>query len=210
MVAWVIIHFAASVIPTRKSPTNIKQVASIAFDFGLLAAGLAGLGNHVWYLRDTQYVKLAQVSRSLVFSSLFLFRGPDADFMQYAWALEILYTPAIWLAKASLLFQLIRIFTPTRSGPIYLACHTLIWGNLAFYISIFFSIIFECHPIWEVWNPSYESHCINRNMLLVVSSAVNMFSDLLNLLLPIWATWHLQIAPKRKAGIIAIFATGLL
>lgn len=133
--------------------------------------------------------------------------------MQYSWALELLYTPAIWLAKASLLFQLVRIFTPMKSGPVYLACHTLIWGNLAFYISIFFSIIFECRPIWEVWNPSLgldTRHCINRNMLLVVSSAVNVFSDLLNLLLPIWATWHLQMAPKRKAGVIAIFTTGLL
>ena len=97
-----------------------------------------------------------------------------------------------------------------RSGPVHLACHALIWGNLAFYVSIFFSILFECHPIWEVWNPSYEGHCLNRNMLLVVSAAVNIFSDLLNLLLPIWATWHLQMAPKRRAGIIAVFATGLL
>lgn len=101
-----------------------------------------------------------------------------------------------------------------KSGPVYLACHTLIWGNLAFYISIFFSIIFECHPIWEVWNPflglDTSHYCINRNMLLVVSSAVNVFSDIFNLLLPIWATWHLQMAPKRKAGIIAIFTTGLL
>lgn len=166
----------------------IAWVVSIAFNGCLLAAGLAGLGQHVWILRDSEYVKLAQ----------------------YAWALELLYTPAIWLAKASLLFQLIRIFAPMKSGPVYLACHTLIWGNLAFYISIFFSILFECHPIWEVWNPSYEGHCIDRNMVLVVSSAVNIVSDLLNLLLPFWATWHLQMAPKRKAGIVAVFATGLL
>ncbi|CAF9928118.1 hypothetical protein IMSHALPRED_007390 [Imshaugia aleurites] len=166
----------------------VAWAANIAFDFGLLGAGLAGLGNHIWYIQETQYVKLAQ----------------------YAWALEILYTQAIWLAKASLLFQLIRIFTPMKSGALYWAFHILIWGNLVFYSSIFFSLIFECHPIREVWNPSYEGHCINRNMLLVVSSAVNIFSDLLNLLLPIWATWHLQMAPKRKAGIIAIFATGIL
>lgn len=163
-------------------------VASIAFDFCLLAAGLAGLGHHVWYLQKPQYVNLAQ----------------------YAWALELLYTPAIWLAKASLLLQLIRIFTPMKSGFVYWACHTLIWGNLAFYISIFLSILFECYPIWEVWNPAYEGHCINRNLLLVVSNAVNILSDFLNLLLPIWATWHLQMASKRKAGITAIFATGLL
>lgn len=135
---------------------------------------------------------------------------PDSDLTQYSWALEILYTPTIWLAKGSLLFQLIRIFAPLKSGPVYWACHILIWGNLAFYVGTLFSIIFECHPIWEVWNPAYEGHCINRNMVPVVSSAVNIISDLLNLLLPIWATWRLQMAPKRKVGVIAIFAIGLL
>ena len=133
--------------------------------------------------------------------------------MQYGQALELLYTPAIWLAKASLLFQLIRIFTPMKSGPVYLACHILIWGNFAFYVAVFFSIVFDAHPDWELWNPSLgedPSHRIDRHLLVLVSSAVNVFSDLLNLLLPIWATWHLQMAPKRRAGIIAIFTTGLL
>ncbi len=118
--------------------------------------------------------------------------------------------PAIWLAKASLLFQLIRIFSPMKSGPVYWACHTLIWGNLVFYITILFTLIFECHPIDEVWNPYFAGHCMDRNLVLIVSGAVNVFSDLLNLLLPIWATWQLQMAPKRKAGITAIFAIGLL
>ena len=137
-------------------------------------------------------------------------RCSDTDCLQYSWALELLYTPTIWLAKTALLFQLICIFTPMKSGPVYWACHSLIWGNLAFYTAILFSLIFECHPISEVWNPLYGNHCINRNASLIASGAVNVFSDLLNLLLPIWATWHLQMGPRRKAGIIAIFAIGLM
>lgn len=130
--------------------------------------------------------------------------------VQFSWTLELVYTPAIWLAKASLIFQLIRIFAPMKAGAIYWACHALIWGNLAFYISIFFTLLFECHPISQTWNLNYGHHCIDRNLALIVSSAVNIFSDLLNFILPIWATWHLQMAPKRKAGITAVFATGLL
>lgn len=56
--------------PARKGSANAKQAANIAFDFGLLGAGLAGLGNHIWYIQETQYVKLAQVRRILLFSSL--------------------------------------------------------------------------------------------------------------------------------------------
>ena len=99
-----------------------------------------------------------------------------------------------------------------KSGPVYWACHCLIWGNLAFYTGVVLSLIFECHPVQEVWNPFYAEggHCINRNLSLVVTGAVNVFSDLLNLLIPLWAIWHLQMAPKRKAGVMAIFTIGTM
>lgn len=98
-----------------------------------------------------------------------------------------------------------------KSGPMYWLGHALIWVNLALYTAILFTLIFECSPIEKVWNPLYEGgHCINRNTALIVSGAVNVLSDLLNLLLPLWATWHLQMTWKRKAGISAVFATGLM
>ena len=97
-----------------------------------------------------------------------------------------------------------------KSGPIYWACQTLIWGNLIFYVATLFTIVFECYPVHEVWNPNYGGHCINRNTILIVSGAVNIFSDLSNLILPIWAILHLQMALKRKLGITAIFTTGIL
>ena len=122
----------------------------------------------------------------------------------------MLYSPCIWLAKASLIFQLIRIFTPMKSGAVYWACHALIWANLAVYIAVTFTVLFECHPIDATWNPFLASDCISRNVILVISAAVNVFSDLLNFLLPIWAIWHLQMAPERKLGLSAVFATGLL
>ena len=141
---------------------------------------------------------------------LHIYVNAEMHRIQYSWALQMLYVPAIWLAKASLLFQLIRIFTPMKSGPVYWACHTLIWSNLLFYISILLILIFECHPIDKLWKPSNNGYCINRNTVLIASGGVNVFSDLLNLLLPLWAIWHLQMAPKRKLGISAIFATGSL
>lgn len=197
----------------KKPRADSKQVASFAYGILVLVAGLDGLGHHVWDITLAELPKvprLLQVSRRICSPNLSHSRWPGVDSIQFTWALEILYIPAIWLAKSSLLFQLIRIFTPMKSGPVYWACHALIWGNLAFYVSILFVIIFECNPIYEVWNLFYEGHCINRNTVLVASSAVNIFSDLLNLLLPVWATWHLQMAPRRKAGITAIFATGIL
>ena len=97
-----------------------------------------------------------------------------------------------------------------KTGAVYYASHILIWGNLAFYTASFFAIMFECHPIEEVWNIFYGAHCVNRNLIAIVSGAVNVGSDFLSLILPIWAIWHLPMAPKRKAGLSAIFAIGIL
>lgn len=105
---------------------------------------------------------------------------------------------------------MIQIFVSTKSGPLYWAYHILIWGNLAFYISVLLPIIFECHPIWHFWNPSYRDHCINWKKLLVVSSAVNMSSGLLILLLAVWTMSQSQMAHKMKAGVIVILTTGSL
>lgn len=182
----------ASAATGNKDLADSMQVVCSAYSVLILVAVSDGLGHHVW---DTTLAELPKLPKLL----------------QYAWALEIVYIPAIWLAKSALLFQLINIFTPMKSGPVYWACHILIWGNLVFYIAILFTIVFECYPIHYVWDfLHYEGHCIDRNVVLVATGAVNVFSDLLNILLPAWATWHLQMAPKRKAGIIAIFATGIL
>ena len=97
-----------------------------------------------------------------------------------------------------------------KTGSIYRASHMLIWGTLLYYTATMIIIIFECHPVKETWNPITEGHCVNRTLILIVSAAVNVFSDFLILLLPVWAIWHLQMALKRKIGVIAIFATGIL
>lgn len=60
-VAWVSICSAAKSVFTKMTTANAPQVAGIAFSFVLLAAGLAGLGDHIWYLQETQFIKLDQV-----------------------------------------------------------------------------------------------------------------------------------------------------
>ena len=134
----------------------------------------------------------------------------DCGTVQDFWALQTLYPPAIWLAKASLLFQFKRKLAPTKSGPVYWAYHILIWGNLAFYSSVFLATILECHPRHNKWIPSSKGCCVDSRMLLIVSDAINIPSDLMILLLPLWKMWDLRMTSKEKAATAAIFATGLL
>ena len=122
----------------------------------------------------------------------------------------MLYCPVVWFAKAAVLVQLLRIFTPNKSGPVYWTIHSLLWGNLALYIALFFAVAFECSPESRIWDPDLTTgSCIKRTTILLVQGPVNTVSNLFILLLPIWAIWHLHLETKRKMGIIAVFAMGV-
>ncbi len=78
-------------------------------------------------------------------------------------------------------------------------------------LSIFVSLFFQCIAQDRSWNRhSVQGYCINFHAGLLVTGSFNALSDLLILILPLWATWHLHTGMKRKAGVMAVFGTGLL
>ena len=50
--------------PNEDTLTESKQVAGVAFNFCLLAAGLAGLGRHAWHIHRDLYVLIDKVSQT--------------------------------------------------------------------------------------------------------------------------------------------------
>lgn len=117
----------------------------------------------------------------------------------------------MWTAKASLLFQLQRTFAPTKIGVVYVTTQILIWGNFAFYFSLFLAVLFECVPQAKIWDPLISGgYCLNRDALMVAAGIVNLISDVAIFILPFWAIWKLHTALKYKLGVAAIFFTGLM
>lgn len=53
----------------------------MAYDFVLFAAGLAGLGRHLWNVRAIEYPKLAQVNQQRYCHSLTNPRRLHSDFL---------------------------------------------------------------------------------------------------------------------------------
>jgi hypothetical protein len=80
----------------------------------------------------------------------------------------------IWLAKASLLLQLIHIFATRHVGFIYWSIHALIWINFTFYLGLPFALYFECSPREKIWNPHLPGHCINIEAYFVATSVFNI------------------------------------
>ena len=122
----------------------------------------------------------------------------------------MLYSPTLLLSKLTLLFQLERMFTPTKTGAVFLVIRGLVWLNVGFYIANILSIIFQCTPVQKAWKPSLPGKCLNSEINYIVTSGINILSDVSILILPLWAIRHLQVPLSRKLGVAAIFAAGIL
>ena len=133
------------------------------------------------------------------------------DRKQLGYINSLIYAPMLWLAKFAVLLQLLHIFAPSRktSKFMFWTGHSLIWTNLAFYISAFFVDLFRCAPIKNAWKVP-QVDCMRGEVLWTVSAAFNAISDVLILFLPLRAIWELHLAPRRKIGVSAVFATGIM
>jgi hypothetical protein len=126
---------------------------------------------------------------------------------------SILYGIAIAVVKLSILLQYLKIFVPNRKSNmrLFVCAQSLIWGDLAFYTASALLDIFACTPREKIWNKLItDGHCANTDASGMAGAIFNVFSDFVILLLPMVSIWKLHLAPRKKFGIFAIFATGLL
>lgn len=124
---------------------------------------------------------------------------------------SIIYCSVILPIKISVLVQYIRIFSPSERQWFYWSCHALIWLNFLLYTILFFIEIFPCKPRAKAWDPMITTgKCLDLMTINVVSSALNVNSDFIILLLPQRIIWNLQLSVKKRLGISLVFATALL
>jgi len=164
-------------------------VMFVGYATTFLLQGLAGIGRHIWDIKVEEAPRISKLS----------------------WSIELMYCIITFFAKATLLLQLQRTFSPNRTGAVHIVCQLLIYGNLAFYLGSFIALIVECVPQERIWNPLITTgRCIKTGDLLIAMGIINIISDLMILILPIWTIFHLRISTKLKLGVSAVFATGVL
>ncbi|KAL8800430.1 MAG: hypothetical protein Q9182_005183 [Xanthomendoza sp. 2 TL-2023] len=124
--------------------------------------------------------------------------------------LESLYGPFVWLIKTSLFLLYRQIFSTKR----YL--QNLVWAGIIvtglFYWSSTIAKIALCAPRrHETYIMAFASARCGRTKTLAVGSGVfNILSDLYLIVIPIPPTWSLQLKPRKKWRLIAVFLTGIL
>ncbi|KAK0716162.1 hypothetical protein B0H67DRAFT_582515 [Lasiosphaeris hirsuta] len=167
----------------------IATVGILVWDALFIDASINGFSRHLYDVR------LVHVSR--------------LSYQSYV--AEITNAITMFAAKASILFQLRRIFCTGQSrDSVFWAIHILVFLSAAYYTSATFTFIFQCSPREKTWNAFIEGHCIDVAAATVVAGAVNLFLDIGILITPLWAIWHLQLPMKRKLGISAVFGVGIL
>ena len=120
-------------------------------------------------------------------------------------ATEMFYCPTIACVKFSVLLLYRRIFPNPRFRMImwslgaFIVCYSLV---------LFFGIIFQCNPIRGAWEPGLDAKCIDLGLIILVTSALNVFTDVSTLCLPLPLLWGLNLPKERKVQLTGIFLLG--
>ena len=129
---------------------------------------------------------------------------------------EIAFIPTILFAKNSILLLYIRLFVPGKGGgwrnktKTWWIIQSVIMFNALFYIANLPIEIWPCIPRRKLWMPSIPGSCINNEAVFVAGGSINMVVDFMILAIPIVSVWRLKMSIRRRIGVSAIFATGIL
>ncbi|KAL8830417.1 MAG: hypothetical protein Q9191_001446 [Dirinaria sp. TL-2023a] len=156
--------------------------------FAGVALGSTNLTHHLWDLT------IAQALHVLGFENI----------------LGILYGFVMFPAKLCVLLQMQRIFRGSKRDSVFWSIQVLIWLNLLFYLAVTAAFIGVCSPRAKLTNPLLPGKCISINASILVTSAVNIVSDVTILVLPVFGLYKLKMAVKRKLIISAAFSSGVL
>lgn len=113
-------------------------------------------------------------------------------------------------SKLSILLLLFRLFSPTQTFR-YLVYTAIVWATLISSVTIVVASALCTPRSGESFGSlTVVERCSHQQTWAVVQGALNMPLDFYILYLPIPMVWKLQMRPKRKIGVTAIFMTGFM
>lgn len=128
--------------------------------------------------------------------------------MQMAYAAAPFFEINQLFAKASLLILYYRIFSTDRTFVVWTCILAAV--QLAWFISIFFSLIFMCVPVPKWWDVlgTVEGWCVNDAALLAAEETINSCVDFAMMALAIFMVRKLQMKANLKRKLAAVFIAG--
>ncbi|PVI04147.1 hypothetical protein DM02DRAFT_640189 [Periconia macrospinosa] len=163
--------------------TAFVLICSVGLTVTIAIQAKYGLGEHI-----------SQLSLPTIENSLKAF-----------YASLIIYNLSLGLIKLSLLFQYKRIF-PTKRFQI--ACWIVMGIVSAHATWAVFGSVFACFPVDAFWLKTKEATCLNQRAMWFTNAAINIFTDLVIIILPMPVVRSLNLEKRQKQALIAIFAIG--
>lgn len=163
---------------------------AVAADIPLIV--IAPLSVHAGLGRDTWAVPFQDITHMLYL---------------YGWD-EVIYFFIIPTTKISILCFYLRIF-PQR--PFRTAVFIVIGLNVGYFVTFFFTTIFQCRPVhgaWTRWDDSFHGHCSAVNAQGWVTAALNLALDIATLGLPLRPLAKLSLSLRRKLMVMFMFSLG--
>ncbi|KAI3097343.1 hypothetical protein CBS147333_9368 [Penicillium roqueforti] len=127
----------------------------------------------------------------------------------WLWLSVPFYNMTMILAKFSALTLYARLFRPRR----FLLITYSLMGFLVI-VGLWTSLsgFLFCIPLHAFWSPSAEvrdSNCLPASPVWFTNAALQTFTDLVILVLPLSLLWKLQLPRRQKWGILVVFGLGI-
>ncbi|OHW94173.1 integral membrane protein [Colletotrichum incanum] len=129
------------------------------------------------------------------------------EVMRWLYASSIIYIPAAYFTKVTLLLLEARVFTvhERTSRGIRIFIITL----LICYIPIQTLKTVICLPISSFWNPRTSNpKCLNQRKIFIADLSLAIITDFIILVLPIPLLWGLRMPLRKKLKILTLLGAG--
>lgn len=121
---------------------------------------------------------------------------------------SVLWFSAVIVVQLSIIFFYIRVFgVSTNFKP---TCHGLIAMITLFWVSGFFSLIFNCTPISRSWDSSESGTCLPYGPYCASVGVLHVFFDLAIVALPLPVIWRLKMDRRTKLMLSGLLCLGLM
>ncbi|KAI1118685.1 hypothetical protein F5Y14DRAFT_399397 [Nemania sp. NC0429] len=119
---------------------------------------------------------------------------------------EVLYSVVIVNIKWSILAFYRHIFPLKLFRWVLLGLASFMG---AWMFTAVFTLIFQCVPIEYNWDRTiHGGHCIDVSKFLLVTSILNVLTDVSILVLPLPLVWKLNVTHRQRGALLALFALG--
>ena len=120
---------------------------------------------------------------------------------------ELIYLQCITTMKISILLFYRQLFDTKRYRIVLLILGCFV---VSYDIAFTMVTVFQCMPIHYMWTRVGHGFCLDTSHILLAGSLLNIFTNVIIVILPIPIVWMLQVSRRQKMGLTALFLLGSL